>query len=145
VGITLFTFKKFGDTLFKVHQINFMLIVLKGIPPSKKNSKRIYCQGKFPTVLPSELHEHWEEKQLWILKKFPKGKIDKCKIYVAFYPSSKRRFDLSNSFESIADLLVKAEIIKDDNIFVLSEVSLKFMALVPKGEERVEILITELL
>lgn len=120
-----------------------MQIIFKKIPPAKKNSKRVFVNKGRPIVLPSERHQDWEEEQMWILKKFPKGKFDRCEMLVGFFPSSKRRFDLSNSFESIADLLVKAKIIKDDNAFLLSKVTLALMEVVDKGQERVEILIIE--
>lgn len=122
-----------------------MLIIFKGIPPAKKNSKRVFVAHGKPRVLPSERHEAWKEEQLWYLKKFPKRKIEKCKAYAGFFPSNLRKFDMSNSFESIADILVDAEIIKDDNIFLLQEHTCKFMGMVPVGEERVEFILTELL
>ena len=48
------------------------------------------------------------------------------KIVCEFYMPDHRKTDLSNKFESVADLLVKAKIIPDDNCCILSVVELVY-------------------
>jgi Holliday junction resolvase RusA-like endonuclease len=52
---------------------------------------------------------------MWKLKKYvPKEPIERCQIECKFYFADLRRRDMSNVFESIADILVDSKIIKDD-------------------------------
>jgi hypothetical protein len=37
-------------------------IVFKGIPPSKKNSKQVFCRGGRPTVIPSKAYTIWNKE-----------------------------------------------------------------------------------
>lgn len=104
-----------------------MEIVLHGNVPSKKNSKRVFCHGGYPRVLPSEAHETWHREQMLLLaSKRPKHPIEKCDVEVTFYFKDRRKRDLGNSFESLADLLVDARYLKDDNYTVLPDVHLMF-------------------
>lgn len=101
-------------------------ITLTGDVPSKKNSRQIiYVRGR-PLIIPSKNHKQWHTQamsQLYGIKSVAR-QID-C-IELILYPSTKRRGDLSNKFESIADLLVDAGIIEDDNWYIVPKVVLKF-------------------
>jgi Holliday junction resolvase RusA-like endonuclease len=116
-------------------------IILRGRIPSKKNSKIIVCRGKYPILLSSPAYNTWNEEQLWYLKglRCPRS-IEKCKVDITFYAPDKRATDLSNKTESIMDLLVDAGILKDDNWYVVSELTLRFGG-VDKENPRAEILI----
>jgi Holliday junction resolvase RusA-like endonuclease len=93
-----------------------MRVTFNQIPPSKKNSKILVCRGKYPLVLPSKLYEDWHTETLWKLKKHrPKKPIEKCEIACDFYFPNNRKRDLENIYSSIADILVDAQIIKDDS------------------------------
>lgn len=125
-----------------------MNLTITGDIPSKKNSKQIvYLKSKTgksrPIVIPSKNHEIWHTQAISQLlgKHRVEGQI--LRLEAVFYPSTKRKSDLSNKFESIADLLVDAGIISDDNWFVVPEVSLKFGG-VDKENPRAEITIYEL-
>lgn len=108
---------------------------IKGNTPSKKNSKRVFCRGKYPVVLPSELHEKWhnavlpelviarQSQKTVSLVRFPIEKVQ-C-IVLTFFRSTKRKYDLTNSAESIMDLLVDAGILEDDNMEVVPKVILR--------------------
>ena len=108
---------------------------IKGNTPSKKNSKRVFCRGKYPVVLPSQLHENWHSEALpdliiarqsekkASLSRFPIENVQ-C-IVLTFYRSTKRKYDLTNSAESIMDLLVDGGILEDDNMDVLPKVILR--------------------
>lgn len=121
-----------------------MHIVIKGVIPPKKNSKQIITRGSRQFIIPSKRHQEWEAEHLWTLKKYrPNTPIEHCEIAVDFYLPDNRSRDLSNMFESIADLLVKVAIIKDDNWKVL-ETILLYARGVDKDNPRVELYITEL-
>jgi Holliday junction resolvase RusA-like endonuclease len=117
-------------------------ILLKGRVPSKKNSKVIVCCGKFPQVLSSKLYKAWHTDASYQLKAFkrPKMPITACKVSMMMYAPDRRKSDLSNKFESVADLLVDNGWLEDDNWTVMGEVSLKFGG-VDKENPRVEITI----
>lgn len=114
-------------------------ITLPGDCRSKKNSKRRLQRGKKVFMLPSEAHEAWEQEQL--LNLIGEAPLQPPYRAVAtFYPGTRRKFDLSNHWESVADCLVKAGILTDDNCEALPEVILRFGG-VDKLNPRVEILI----
>lgn len=102
---------------------------IEGIIPSKKNSKTMIVRGNKPRLISSKAYKDWEEEQLWRLasRSSQIKPIDTpCTIHVQFQSKHKRKWDLSNKFESIADLLVKAGILTDDNWSVLEHVQLDF-------------------
>lgn len=69
-----------------------------------------------------------------------KGQITALEMIL--YAGTKRRGDLSNKFESVADLLVDAGIIEDDNWYVVPKVTMLFGG-VDKLSPRAEITIYE--
>lgn len=99
---------------------------LKGIPKPKKNSKQIFFRHGKMIVIPSVAHKAWHEETMWALKKYRNHKFTECGIKVTFYPPNKRRFDMSNAFESLADVLVDAGILKDDSASLLQRVELQY-------------------
>lgn len=104
-----------------------MEIVLYGNVPSKKNNKRLVWHGRKPSLLSSEAHEVWHTEQMYRLcEKRPKHPIEKCDVEAVFYLRDRRKRDLSNMWEGVADLLVDARYLKDDNYTVLSDVHLMF-------------------
>ncbi len=114
-----------------------MKIVLFGHVPSKKNSKRIFVNGGRPRVLPSEIHEAWEEEQLLALRRFQRFS-GPCQIEITVYAPNRRRGDLDNKASSILDLLCKAGTIQDDNCEIVRELHL-FYGGVDKAKPRAEI------
>ena len=111
-----------------------MDIVIPGKIPSKKNSKRISCRGKFPLVLPSKAFEEWEHDAR-ILIASERNKLSAadrnhiplrvpCEVEITFFAHDARLFDLTNKAESVMDLLVDAGFLSDDNISVVRKVVL---------------------
>lgn len=103
------------------------------MPPSKKNSKVVFCRGKFPTVLPSKAYSKWHKETASYLggEKPIKGwnlSFDyNFKIpYNKDWSISGRPFDFSNKIESINDFLVDSWIIEDDNYLIISEIKIKY-------------------
>ena len=110
-----------------------MKIILYGRIPSKKNSKNIINRWNRTFIISSKKYIEWEKEQLEYIeiKRLTKqieiiNPLWPLKINCIFFMPDKRRTDLSNKFESIADCLVKAKVIADDNYEILNEVHLYY-------------------
>lgn len=101
----------------------------------------MFFRGRIPVLLPSKRHEDWHEEQMWMLKtkRFPQ--LLRAEATMTVYAMDKRPKDLSNSWESIADLLVDAGILLDDNHFCLHTVHLIFGG-IDKVNPRAEVTLT---
>lgn len=93
--------------------------MIYGRIPSKKNSKRIVWRGR-PTLLSSEEYLEWENKTIEKIEGFKLVLQPPYKMTVRIWYPDNRKSDNSNKFESIADMLVKAEILEDDNWKILT-------------------------
>ena len=127
------------DHIILEKHLQFCSFVITWRIPSKKNSKRIAWRGR-PTLLSSEEYLEWEKKAIdqisHIKINFPPPYSIEMKIW---YPDN-RKADNSNKFESIADMLVEAKKIPDDNWKLLSDIRLIAMW-VDKENPRAEITI----
>jgi hypothetical protein len=96
------------------------VIVFLGRIPSKKNGQQIARAGKQSFITSSKKHKAWEANAIaddlygvapitWL----------KVEAELVIYSPDLIRADLSNKWESIADVLVKAKILADDSWFVL--------------------------
>lgn len=80
---------------------------------TKKNSSRIVINGKKKMLLPSKAYIDFETKCKPYLKPL---QIDyPINLNCKFYMKTKRRVDLNNLLSAITDVLVKHEVIVDDN------------------------------
>lgn len=123
-----------------------MKIILKWRIPSKKNSKQLLQRWWRTMIVSSANYLKWENEQLNYLDTQFLTKINPLwpyRIECIFYMIDKRKTDLSNKFESVADLLVKAKILADDNYEIIPEIILKYWWY-DKLNSRVEILINKL-
>lgn len=89
-------------------------------PVTKKNSQQIMTNrstGK-PFVMPSQQFKDYEAAALWYV---PKGYFINYPVNVEcrFYMPTKRKVDLTNLLEAIDDVMVKAELLADDNYTVI--------------------------
>lgn len=67
-------------------------------------------------IIPSKLYKQFEDECLATIPKKYRTNIDyPVNIKAIFYTQSRRRVDLTNLLEALDDMLVKAEVIKDDN------------------------------
>lgn len=67
-------------------------------------------------LIPSKLYRQFENDCLKVIPNKYKKNIDyPINIKAVFYTESRRRIDLTNLLEALDDMLVKAEVIKDDN------------------------------
>lgn len=102
---------------------NEIKIILPLNPITKKNSQRIWVNPKTkrPLVLPSQAYQKYEKEAGWYLKTLHVEKIDyPVNIKCLYYMQTRRRVDLTNLLEATDDILVKYEIIEDDNFKVVA-------------------------
>lgn len=99
-----------------------MVIKIPLLARSKKNSQRI-IYNKYtnkPMIIQSELYKQFENECALFLNRY-REKIDyPINIKCTFFVNDKKRRDLTNLENAIADILVKYEVIKDDNYNIIS-------------------------
>lgn len=97
-----------------------MLIVINGEPRTKKNSQQILINhrtGK-PFVAPSKKYKEYEKVAAWEIWQQYHGRPvinERVNVKVLFYMKTHRRIDLCNLLEAVDDVLVKYDVLKDDN------------------------------
>jgi len=115
------------------------LITITGRVPSKKNSlKRLQIGTRLLTVC-SDAYLAWEREHHAQLIGHP-ALLPPYEFFFNLYAPDRRKSDLSNKFEGVADLLVLAGVIQDDNWFLLSDIHLHFKG-VDRANPRVELTI----
>lgn len=89
-------------------------------PITKKNHQRIFKNKKTGKrfVMPSEQYELYEKQAGWFLK--PLGIADRVNIKCLYYMPTRRRVDLVNLLESTCDVLVKYNVIVEDNCNIVA-------------------------
>lgn len=100
-----------------------MIIKIPLLCRSKKNSQRIIynTRTKRPMVIQSELYKQFEKDCGIFLKKYSKETIDyPINLKCTFIVPDKRKRDLTNLENAIADILVKYKIIEDDNYNIIA-------------------------
>ena len=122
-----------------------MKITIPVVPRSKKNSQQIIInpRTKRPMIIQSKLYANYERECGLYLKKY-KCNIDySINLKIEFYVPDKRKRDIANYVEAIQDILVKYEILKDDNYNIVTSLDGTRMY-VDKENPRVEIEITKI-
>ena len=122
-----------------------MKITIHGDTPSKKNSRIILCRGGKPVNIPSKHYREWHKDALWQLRE---QKVFSCpykeiRAEIEIFPKTKRKADLTNKAESVMDLLVDAEVLEDDNWYIVKEVRIVFGG-VDKDNPRAEFELKEI-
>lgn len=91
-----------------------MKIYLDVIPRTKKNSQQIIFSKGRTIIIPSKYYKEFEKECLMQIK--DRQKIDyPVNVEATFYMPTRRKVDLTNLLEAVDDMLVKAEVIQDDN------------------------------
>lgn len=114
-------------------------VVFSGRVPSKKNSRRWIYRGGRKYLVPSLCHEAWEQSEIPSFHNAPKL-FPPYSLSLNVFAPDFQNCDLTNLVESVNDLLVKTELLEDDNWFALNEVHLKFIR-VDRENPRVEVTI----
>lgn len=92
------------------------------VPRTKKNSQRIIVNRKTnrPMIIASNAYKEYESAAGYFLK--GKGiKIDyPVNVKAVYYMPNKRRVDLTNLNEALHDILVKYDVLEDDNYKIIA-------------------------
>ena len=84
-------------------------------PVTKKNSQRIVTVKGRPMIIPSARYKAYE-KDCGMLIKGKKLNINSpVNVKAIYYMPTRRRVDLTNLHEALHDILVKYEVLEDDN------------------------------
>ncbi len=117
-----------------------MELVLYGRPITKKNSSRIITKP-YPRLIPSKQFVSYEKDCLrQISGKYRQNISDKCNLKCVYYMPTRHRVDLVNLLEATCDILVKANVIEDDNCKIIATHDGSFVTH-DKDNPRVEITI----
>lgn len=104
-------------------------LVITGQTPSQKNRKRIAINratGR-PFIVSDKVTQIWQASAAAQLHNQgnPYGGTYPTQIVCVFYRVNKRRYDLDNAYGSVADALVRAEVIVDDSVGYLGDILLR--------------------
>ena len=107
-------------------------------PVPKKNSR--VTNRKTGRSFPSKRYREWHKiaSEVVSYQTRPKDAIKRCVAVCRFYAPDKRKRDLSNFWESVADLFVDLGILEDDNWFIMPIVRLEFIG-IDKENPRAEL------
>lgn len=110
---------------------------------SKKNSQQIVRNGrKKPYIIQSDLYLNFEQNCGYFLKDFARHISTPVNLKCTFFVPDKRKRDVVNLLNAIQDVLVKYDVIADDNYNVVASVD-GTRIVYEKGREETIIEITE--
>ena len=96
-------------------------ITLKGAPITKKNSQRIVRAGNRPMILPSAQYKDYEQLCMHQIPHRLRQRVDlPVNVQCIYYMPTKRAVDLVNLLEATCDILVRAEVLEDDNCRIVA-------------------------
>ena len=112
---------------------------------SKKNSQQIYINQKThkPFVSQSELYKQFERDCGYFLKKYAMNINYSINLKCTFYVKDRRKRDIVNLLNAIQDILVKYNVISDDNYNIVNSVD-GSRIVYERGREETVIEITKL-
>ena len=119
-----------------------MRILIPLLCRSKKNSQRIVINKRtgYPMIIQSEIYKNFERDCGIFLKKYQNNIITyPVNLKCLFYVSDKRKRDLTNLENAIADILVKYKILEDDNYNIIASWDGSRIIYEPKSDPRIEI------
>lgn len=123
-----------------------MIIKIPLLCRSKKNSQQLIYNPKTkkPMIIQSKLYKQFEKDCSYFLKRY-KTNIDyPINLKCLFYVKDKRKRDLTNLENAIADILVKYEVIEDDNYNIIAGWDGSRIIYRPKQEPEIIIEITKM-
>lgn len=126
--------------------MNIPTYVILGEPITKKNSQQICVNSRTGRrfIRPSKDFLEYQTNCGYFLRKNGNATIDyPVNIKVLFYRSTQRRCDLTNLLEAIDDILVRYEVLADDNFKIVAGHD-GSRVLIDKDNPRTEIYITRL-
>lgn len=99
-----------------------MILKIPLLCRSKKNSQQLIYNSKTkkPMIIQSKLYKQFEKDCGYFLKRY-KINIDyPINLKCLFYVKDKRKRDLTNLENAIADILVKYQVLEDDNYNIIA-------------------------
>lgn len=99
-----------------------MIIKIPLLCRSKKNSQELIYNPKTkkPMIIQSKLYRQFEKDCSYFLKKYQSNINYPVNLKCSFYVNDKRKRDLTNLENAIADILVKYQVIEDDNYNIIA-------------------------
>ena len=98
-----------------------MKLIIRGNPVSKKNHSQIIMIGGRPRLIPSKPYREYEKAFLPQVPASARQRITTPHtVCCTYYMETRRRVDLGNLLNATCDLLVKAEVLQDDNSFIVA-------------------------
>ena len=121
-----------------------MKITIKGNPITKKNSQQIYVNRSTgrPFITTSKQYKAYEEAAMWFLPKLKEPISNPVNVKCEYYMQTKRKVDLVNLQEATLDILVKGNVLADDNSSIVATMDGSRVCY-DKSNPRVEIEIQE--
>lgn len=119
-----------------------MQITLYGVPVTKKNHAQIVEAGGKRRLIQSQAYRSYEMDCLWqITGKMRQRIAEPVTVKCVYYMPTRRKVDLINLLAATHDILVKGEVLADDNSLIIQSVDGSRVAY-DKDSPRVEIEIT---
>lgn len=99
-----------------------MIIRIPLLCRSKKNSQNIIVNPRThkPMIIQSKLYKEFEQNCGYFLNKYKTNINTPVNIKATFYVPDRRKRDLTNLENAIADILVKYKVIADDNYNIIA-------------------------
>ena len=99
-----------------------MKIIIPLLCRSKKNSQSIIVNPRThkPMIVQSKLYKEFERECGYFLSEYKKNINTPINIKATFYVPDRRKRDLTNLENAIADILVKHGVIADDNYNIIA-------------------------
>lgn len=122
-----------------------MKIIIPLLCRSKKNSQQILINSKTkrPFISQSKIYKEFEQNCGYYLNKYKLNIDYPVNIKCTFIVSDKRKRDLTNLENAIADILVKYNVLADDNYNIIQSWD-GSRIIYKKGEEKIIIEIEEI-
>lgn len=93
-----------------------MHLTMLGCPRSKKNSMQLIRIGRSVKPIPSKAYLRYEKSCMEQLTEYRGLNISRpLSVKCVYYMETRRKVDLVNLLEATCDILVKAQVLKDDN------------------------------
>lgn len=99
-----------------------MKIVIPLNPVTKKNHGNIVMIKGRPIMLPSKPYQEYEKKCKQYIPKINKPINEPINLKVHYYMETRRKCDITNLLQATCDILVKYNVLEDDNYTIVSSV-----------------------
>lgn len=126
-----------------MNPISCIKLLIPITPRTKKNSQRIIICHNRPMIISSSAFKKYEKDCKMFLPKLKTPINYPINLKCIFYMDTRRRIDLVNLQEAICDILVKYEILSDDNRNIIASMD-GSRVFYDKENPRTEIEITKL-